>query len=681
MATLLNYTLLPNPNPLTVGISNGALTLLVDNPNDEDVELEGITMTIETGKEEQDLTNLPKNIDQTLPEGWTKNKPNESPGKYTFVFMPTSGKTFKFPAHESISFEFTNIIIVKKGLANITITEKRKGCSSIQLHVSKFPEGWGTVTFSATPPNIINKGDVSLNWKGPKDASYVIKYLDPESQQPITIPKQGGAALGPIGPYPGPNDPSININRTTTFTLQVKANILGQLYSTEIQKQVTVGEIPTVTSFTGSISGPPGKQVILLIWQCSDNTDHVLVSWNNDIKSPNPSQPEVLDLPFSENEFSIIAVAANDVQSKPSLVEVIMRWENIKDVEVPNLPLVASIFPDNKYALLAQELDIFHLFDIETLSVVREAINLKDINQFVISNDGLKAIGLPGSGNHITLINIPKFTSDRTAGQWGWITETADHITDVVISPDSKTWYGINTSFSEDNMSVLCGSFENFKNPIAYKLDIYQPNLIAVAQNAKNNVNHLLIGTHSGIYFFMDLTNFKIVKQFEDLAGISMKISPDGLWAIVPDGEGNILIIDTKQMKMKKKLTVDMAPGDVVFTSDGSKAIVFETEYGLEPNQIVIIDMSSFEIIKEVSSGHWISEMVITPDDQFALFGDREKNAVKVMDLKDYSVSEHTAKMPSPAYHLNITPDGKYVFVTYLALDKITILQKIWTLL
>ncbi|MEL7428139.1 MAG: hypothetical protein AAFN81_34485, partial [Bacteroidota bacterium] len=303
MPTQLTYAIRTTPDPLTAGAADASLTLLATNETDKPIPLEGISISIPVGTEADDLTDLPDQIVADFPEGWKENPPNKSqPGVYKVVFIPAAGSmaqyeestlalpaqkslferlltislrllssllgrsrkvqedqidgslvvaestqpTVSVPANGSLTFVLNKVAVNSNaGTVDLTITEGTVRQPTESLPVSKFPANWGSITFSVTPPVLPTAGDVSLKWNGPSGATYMIEYLDPSTQKPVSIPRSGQPPLGNSGTYPGSSDPKLNITATTLFTLTVSKVIGGKTFTFQPQQTVTVGVVPT----------------------------------------------------------------------------------------------------------------------------------------------------------------------------------------------------------------------------------------------------------------------------------------------------------------------------------------------------------------------------------------------------------------------------------------------------
>ena len=685
MPTLLNYSLQIDPNPFTVGTTDGQLTLLVANSTDEVVELKGIVVSIYFGMEEKDLTDSPKQIKQVLPSGWKKGDPNisNSEHSYAFVLIPQSGESITVQANSSITFKFTNIKIDSQGIAEIIITEGSSDSPTKNLQVSKFPSGWGTINFNVSPANFINEGNVTLNWSGPDTATYTIEYLDPITQLPITIPKKGQSPLGSNGPFPGPNDPPLSISKTTTFSLFASAIISGQNYITELQQQVTVGEIPTVNSFEATISGDPYNQSISLIWDCSDNTEHVLVSWNDDLKSPSPSSPETLELPFSSNSFSVTAVSGTGMKSEPQIINISLIWQTIQDIEIGKNINDFSMTPDSRYVLVTYNTSFACTIDLNNLGPINLYEFSLNSGELVISPDGEKCLVLPLDGNHIELINIPKLLAAKPGVQWVWQHSTKVRPRKAVITADSNYWYAIDTLAWATNNYLLFGNFNDFFQPILPFQLTLNPQVLDVTPKESVSGNLLLIGDANGEFYFLKTrSNGGIVSAGQVSLNFWMHhlaVSSNGQYALVPNSKDKtIFIIDLKKKNIAKTLDLSIQPGTTVITKDCKKALVIPGKHDETSTKVIVLDLTTLSAAQEIPTGNKASSIALSDDNKFAFIGNDATDDLLILDLQSLDTAQPKLTVLSCVNKIKITPDNKTVVVGYTDQEKVSILQQVW---
>jgi microcystin-dependent protein len=245
--TLLNYALLTEPFPLQASPDSGStkpakLTIVASNPNPEaPVTIKKkISITLPIGATARDLTATAP-LNTVAPQYWTPpSKPRLGEGVAIYDFTPTAGH--KDVTDQGLNFIFNDVAINQQsGSCLIEITEVISDTEDYQttLSVTKFPYGWGEVTFGVNPANIQAGQDTTLDWAGPARAEYKIEYSIPVKGT-VWIPKQGADPLGNEGSYPGKTDPPLTLEVTTTFTLHVWLNLSGRRYHATQQRTVTV---------------------------------------------------------------------------------------------------------------------------------------------------------------------------------------------------------------------------------------------------------------------------------------------------------------------------------------------------------------------------------------------------------------------------------------------------------
>ena len=240
MATKLNYALTTDPFPLQASPAAGTpniarLTIVASNSGSQPVTLQGITITIPIGPDASQLASTePSN--PITPLGWTLDETKKGAGVVEYVFMPQEGNNQI--ADEGLVFTFNAIRINSQpGTANVTVKEYTATGATLSFSVTKFPAGWGQVSFWADK-TIVRAGELlTLNWSGPTGATYIIEYYTLQTG-PVKIP-EGDKALSNQGLYPL-ND---GLERNTTFYLNVTAVINNQQYIARQSVTVTVASI------------------------------------------------------------------------------------------------------------------------------------------------------------------------------------------------------------------------------------------------------------------------------------------------------------------------------------------------------------------------------------------------------------------------------------------------------
>lgn len=253
--TLLLYSLLTEPFPLQCSADSGAiiasLTVNATNNTASDVNLSAVEIQIPIGIGASELTNDSTTIAPLAPTGWVMQQVTNGRGFSNFIFLPVGGGTGRVQSDSSLDFIFNGIEVnTVTGTVQVSITEGSNGCTpgncpvSI-LSVTKFPNGWGNVTFTASRVNISQGGNTSLNWAGPAGATYQLQFYTLQTGI-VNLPPQGAPPYSNQGQYPGFNDPPLTLQQTTVFTLLVSENIQNRDYSATMQTTVTVEQPPVL---------------------------------------------------------------------------------------------------------------------------------------------------------------------------------------------------------------------------------------------------------------------------------------------------------------------------------------------------------------------------------------------------------------------------------------------------
>jgi DNA-binding beta-propeller fold protein YncE len=276
---MLTYSLNPAPFPLqasapTGGLSPATLTIVGTNATAAAVSLQGLSITLSVSEDATGLTPDPTGISPVQPPGWSAATMSVAAGTATWTFLPApgSGGAITVPAGGSLTFTLNQVQVNRvPGFTPVTVMEGSGGCSPPQcpttktLGVTKFPNGWRTVSFSASPPEVPQGGGPTLRWSGPSGATYHINYYTPQTGV-VLVPADGEAPFAPVGTYPPAANP-LSLQQTTTFTLLVTETVHGQTYNAQCQATVAV-ELPdaVITRFTGTVGGSRAEPTLTLHW-------------------------------------------------------------------------------------------------------------------------------------------------------------------------------------------------------------------------------------------------------------------------------------------------------------------------------------------------------------------------------------------------------------------------------
>jgi hypothetical protein len=264
MDTLLRYDISTNPFPLQASadvgdLSTAQLTIVVWNPTPANpVTLQHLSITFPVGDSKTDLTLDSTDIVAIPPSGWTLQGTEPSETSVAYIFAPEPGNGQIGP---SLNFVFNSIKINRmSGTAQVEVMEGSNDCRPAHcptktLAITKFPNGWGQVTFQADPwpPIVPYNSGVTLVWSGPVGATYSLDYYTPQTG-PVNLPALGEPALSNNGQYPATFDPPLQLTSDTVFYLNVVETIDNLLYKAQQQITATIEvPVPVITSFTGEL--------------------------------------------------------------------------------------------------------------------------------------------------------------------------------------------------------------------------------------------------------------------------------------------------------------------------------------------------------------------------------------------------------------------------------------------
>ncbi|HEX9935754.1 MAG TPA: YncE family protein, partial [Longimicrobium sp.] len=254
----------------TGGLSPATLTVLATNATTAPVTLQGMSITLPVGLGATELTPDPTGIVPVPPPGWPVPTVSYPAGEATWTFLPPHGGG-TVPAGGSLAFSLNQVQVNRApGASRVTVMEGSGGCSppacpSVDLPLTKFPSGWGNVSFWATPVMVPQGGGPTLGWSGPPGATYQIEFYTPQTGV-VVAPAAGQPPFASQGSYPPAATP-LSLRQTTTFTLQVTETVAGQTYAAQCQSTVTVeAPAPVITVFEGTMGGSATAPSLTLRW-------------------------------------------------------------------------------------------------------------------------------------------------------------------------------------------------------------------------------------------------------------------------------------------------------------------------------------------------------------------------------------------------------------------------------
>jgi hypothetical protein len=277
---------------LTVVASNPA-----PNPDANPVTLAGVEIVLPIGEAAGDLTPDVTNVGPLPPQGW-QLQPNTAPG--VFVFVPAGPPRTTVPVGAqplAFGLEAVSVNRAPGPVAGLQVIEGTAGMPSVQLPLTKFPSGWGSVEFWADPPDVAFGQSTTLHWSGPPGATYAIEYATGDGV--VNLPSAGQPPFAHAGVWPGADDPPLEPAKTTVFTMTVEETIGSEHYATRVQETVTVVPPgPQIQRFAGTIVAAAGGYEAVLEWETA-NTDYCTLSAVPEEELQPQSEPGGYALPIS----------------------------------------------------------------------------------------------------------------------------------------------------------------------------------------------------------------------------------------------------------------------------------------------------------------------------------------------------------------------------------------------
>lgn len=274
----LLYALTSNPFPLQASpvggpLSECVLTIVASNPSPDAVVLGGIEVTLPIGDGAGALTPDASGVKVVPPHGWSVQS---GTGAGVYAFVPDAGTVSVTSQPLTFVLEAIPVNRAPGPVAHLQVAEGSGGTQppdspTIDLPLTKFPPGWGKVEFWASDPDIDFGQSTTLNWSGPEGATYEIEYATGAGI--VKLPPQG-QRFGPVGAYPGPTDPQLELAETTVFTMKVTETIDDVQYRSAVQTTVTVvSPGPQIELFAGGLAASGDGYAATFEWTTS-NADH-----------------------------------------------------------------------------------------------------------------------------------------------------------------------------------------------------------------------------------------------------------------------------------------------------------------------------------------------------------------------------------------------------------------------
>jgi hypothetical protein len=290
-ATLLDYEILPAPNPLQAD-APATLTLVVSNGTHALVTCTAITLTLSVGTNAKDLVASADGITSQAPTGWSVA---QSGG--TFTLTPQTPAAGQIGA-AGLSFVFAGLAVnAQVGTTIVTAGEAASTPAqpplerTVAIELPKFPAQFTLGDLTAHPLEVSAGDSVTLNWSGGSPATYQLEFDAGSGSQSVTVGKLGPYTASGLTRYP-----------EVVFTLVVSYAVPGQDQPVVAQRQAIVqvdAALPTVASFTGTADGAG----VTFQWD-SRNADGCRL---NALPTPLNPSGSIGPLPLDRIRYSLVA--------------------------------------------------------------------------------------------------------------------------------------------------------------------------------------------------------------------------------------------------------------------------------------------------------------------------------------------------------------------------------------
>ena len=258
-ATLLRYSILPDPNPMQVSAEHARLILVVSNPGTNAVACTKIEVTLPVGTTARSL--IPSAAFQTTPPpGWSAGPGGVSGAILLTPDTPAAGVI----GMAGLAVEIAGLTInAEPGVATVTVEEtaSRQGAPEqarlADIEVAKFPRQFQVGGLLADPLEVPYDGTCIVAWSG-SPASYTLKYQAAEGSRTIEgLPPAGSHAATHLVSFP------------CVFTLVVKVTVAGLDTPLTLQRQISVSAAPrlAITSFEASATTATAAVPLTFGWQ------------------------------------------------------------------------------------------------------------------------------------------------------------------------------------------------------------------------------------------------------------------------------------------------------------------------------------------------------------------------------------------------------------------------------
>jgi YVTN family beta-propeller protein len=559
MSTLLLYDITTDPFPLQASSAGGdpsiaQVTIVASNPTPANpVTLKGLVITFPVGIAASDLTSQSTGIGPIPPNGWTLEDTDTSPTSVKYIFYPGTGNGQV--GSEGIAFIFNNVELNSQaGTVEIEVMEgsndcKPPDCPTQNLQITKFPNGWGQVTYwtNPSPPIVPYDSGITLNWSGPSGATYTIEYYTPQTGA-VNVPATGAPALSNEGQYPGNNDPQLLLTSDTVFYLKVVETISGQTYSAQQQITATIElPLPTIKLFTGEFQWTGDSLALVLKWDTENATSCAITGDAHPVNnSSSDDSYQIQPTPAKPLLTFYTLTATNEVGSSTS--QITIEWgTSPSSAYAGGGSRGVAISPDNTQIMVANDND-------RTLAVL-DAVTLKPIKT------------VPAGLNYASYVAVSSDQSRIFVTNWmaGTIT-ILDGSTFATIGTFPFGGDPLGIAISPDRTHVLVGDW------------------LHSTVSVRDAVTLQPAGASAGLP--------------EQCANVA--ISPDNTRVFVANTANNsVLVLDAGTLQSIAQVSVGNGPCDVTVSRDN--ALVFVPN--VIDNTITVLDFSTLKQVGQFSAG------------------------------------------------------------------------------
>lgn len=591
---LLRYEVTTDPFPLqasnTSGLPNTAtLQVVASNPNPLlPVNLKGLGITVPIGQDSSDLTAIPP-TPPVPPDGWTLANTKKGSGTIEYVFQPKAGHGIVGRKGLAFAFDVIQVNSVP-GTSQVTIKEGSPGDPTKELLITKFPNGWGAVTFWLDPPDIPYQESTTLNWSGPTGATYSIEYV--MGGEIINIPAEGDPALGSQGQYPAQGKPPLTLDRTTVFNLIVNETIGEHSYKAQEQKIGSVElPVPVINLFQARMDDSLFPTLILE-W-ATDYADECEISGSPyQLKPSSPEDGFKFPLSPVSPLLSFYTLSAiNDTGTATS--DITVEWN-------PSIPTPQGL-PPNLYVLcVSPDARLLYAgqteggapnfggpalcaFNVKTLQPSTQGGSVPFDNGFSFSSEGSLIYGAGATGTlHVLDSGTLKVIKEvSVGGSFGG----------VAASPDGKFLYLADSQVNAIRV-IDASSFQ----PVGKSAPLdHPPYGIAVSPDGSRVYATLLTsldpsagGTVVEFAATADVNNpLEFVGQVHmDYSPFGIAVSPDGQrvfvvsgvrdWSnkVIPIFNFAVMVLDASLQPAGNPIPVGFSPFGVAISPDGTGLFV-----------------------------------------------------------------------------------------------------------